>query len=152
MESAKVVGYGPKAEVFPYIPEFLIIDSCGSDHKLKENGEVNPAGLDEEIEAVLYPADLQHDKWCAIEEDRTLTWFNKADKKRWVSNKATALVKKAKTDPDPMHALALLRAASIMCGFELFEFIGILEQNRQNSSESLEQIFKRLDIKMPGQK
>ena len=145
----KVVGYGPKSQVFPCIPEFLVIESHGSNHKLNEAGEVIPASLDEEIEALLYPTKLEPDQWCAVEENRTLVWFPKDKKKEWTSNRAEALVREAKINPKPLKSVEMLKAAAKMCGFELFELLEMLETHRENSSENLEQIFKRVQAKTP---
>ena len=151
MESAKVVGYGPKSSVFPCIPEFLVVESHGSNHRLAETGEVTPASLDEEIEAVLYPVELKPDQWCVVEEDRTLTWFPKDGKKKLIDKRAKALVREAKTGSNPLKSVDMLKAAAKMCGFELTELLETLEDCRKNPSESLEQIFKRLKTEMPRQ-
>jgi len=147
----KVIGYGPKSDIFPYIPEFLIIDSHGSNHKLTNTGEVESASLDEEVEAVLYPTDLKVSHWCAIEEDRTLVWFTEDDRKQWITDRAIALVREAKVNPNPLSGADMLKAAAKLCGFSLAELISTLEEHRKSSSESLEQIFKRLDLKIPNQ-
>jgi hypothetical protein len=107
--------------------------------------------LKEEIEATLYPTDLEPDRWCAVEEDRTLIWFNKNDRKRWITDKALSLVNDAKINSNPLKSVNMLKAAAKMCGFELFELLEILESHRKSSTESLEQIFKRLNVKMPKQ-
>jgi len=140
----KVVGYGPKSQEFPYIPEFLVIESHGSNHRLSEEGEVRSIGLDEEIEAVLFPVDLKPDQWCSIEEDRTLVWFPKENKKQWIEDRAEDLVKKAKMASNPLKSVEMLKAAAKMCGFELFELLKTLEDHRKEPSESLEKILKRI--------
>jgi hypothetical protein len=140
----KVVGYGPKSQEFPYIPEFLVIESHGSNHRLSEEGEVRFIGLDEEIEAVLFPVELKPDQWCCIEEDRTLIWFSKDNKRKWIDNRAEDLIKKAKTAPNPLKSVEMLKAAAKMCGFELFELLQTLEDHRRQPSESLEKILKRI--------
>jgi hypothetical protein len=148
---AKVTGYGPKSKIFPCIPRFLIVESHGSNHRLNERGEVGSVGLDEEIEAILYSVDLQHNRWCAVEQNRTLTWFDKDNKKKWVTDRANALVRNARIHSNPLQSIHMLEAAAQMCGFELTEFLAKLESFRERPGETLEDIFKRIDVKFPGE-
>jgi hypothetical protein len=147
----KVIGYGPKSDIFPFIPKFLIIDSHGLNHRLSDIGTVSPLNLEEKTEGILYPISLEPDKWCAIEEDRTLVWFDKNNRKHWIADKALSLVNDAKVNPNPLKSVGMLKAAAKMCGFELTELLRTLESYREDSTESLEQIFKRLNIKIPKQ-
>lgn len=146
-----VVGYGPKSELFPFIPEFLILDSVdGNSYKLPENGsKVDSIGLDEQFEAILFPTEYKSDHWCIVEENRTLTWFPRQDRTQWLTKRAMSLVSEAKFKSNPLKSLKTLEAAAKLCGFDLQELLGFLESNRGSPTESLEQIFKRLNPKVP---
>lgn len=142
-----VVGYGPKSELFPFVPEFLILDSVdGNSYKFPENGsKVDSIGLNEEFEAILFPVEYKSDHWCIVEEDRTLAWFPRQDKTQWLTKRAMGLISEAKLKSNPLKSLQTLEAAAKLCGFDLQELLSFLESNRDSPSESLEQIFQRLN-------
>ena len=62
------------------------------------------------------------------------------------------LLSEAKLKSNPLKSLQTLEAAARLCGFDLQELLGFLESNRDSPSESLEQIFQRLNPEVPNHK
>jgi hypothetical protein len=142
-----VIGYGPKTDSYPVIPDYLIIQCGDSIQQLMENGDVLEQ-TPPDAEDLISPIGLKPDLWCAVEENHSLSWFNKSNRKNWATDRAMSLVRQSVKCHNPLNSIHLLETAAKLCGIDLTELIQTLESHRDEPDESLTTIFKRLRDKV----
>lgn len=151
MPEETLIGYGPKTETFPYIPDFLIIQDDGV-RKLDKTGSVSnltPKELDtlvanKQVTLFVSPKTYRPGHWCAV-ENTGIMWFLKTNTQKWAMQRATEILKNLGGDPTSM--LQSVNTAARLCGIPLDGLVKLLESNRKSPQESLDKIFQRIKDK-----
>lgn len=140
-----VIGYGPKPENLPYIPDYLIIRTeSGELSYIWRPGSKKTDKVPTEYKSFDLSVILYENMWLAIEEERVVL-FLASEEKNWRTRRAHELIASARvTKGDPARSLGILSAASRLQGFELSNLTQRLEQQKTSPTESLDSVVERI--------
>lgn len=149
-----VVAYGPILEDLPFIPEFVILEREGetimafrTTRETLSSTDLHGMSAKGKIALLDTPVAWRDDSWPSV-EPRGLKWFFLSDEKRWREARAKSLLREAKdVSGDPVRKLSLLTASGGMGEVDVPGLVSELEKHRKSASESLLDIYKRVERK-----
>jgi hypothetical protein len=153
-----LIGYEIASEDFPFIPGFVILMGEGgfveglrltmrttSEPLSREALEELVSGGKVKLLDSPETEPWRDDSW-PVAESGGLKWFFLSDEKRWREARAKSLLREAeKVVGDPVRKLSLLAASGSMGKVDVPELVSSLEKQRKSPSESLLDIYKRLE-------
>lgn len=150
-----IIGCGPVSEVYPCIPEFLILQTDNEIIKYDQSKLktiLTPKKLDDlvankQVKLFSVGFEYRNEEWISIEdEEHAVSRFPLVDIQQWTVDRAYELVKESITysQKEPIKALSVLQIAAKLCKIELSKLVQALESQRKNPSENLADILSRI--------
>jgi hypothetical protein len=148
----KIIAYELTSEDLPFVPEFIVLENEDVITVVFRNAEERISQTDlhgmvvkGRTKMMDIPETWREDSWPVVETGG-LKWFFLSDEKRWREARAKSLLREAKdVSGDPARKLSLLAASGNMGKINISKLVSSLEKQRKSPTESLLDIYRRLE-------
>lgn len=144
LKTYKVIGYGPRSNLLPFVPEYLIVETGGTISSLRRDGSTSEYFEDDSWSGIKERTEILESEWVAVEETG-VNRFLKTEESTWRSRRSQELVELVgQIKGDPVRVIRLIHTSSMLQKLDIGGLSRRLHMEKKSSDQPLTSVYETI--------